>query len=109
MRASDLREHEDVRGTQFFGLQGLEQLLAPSLQPERQIKNLIHGFAGDECLDYGPCTLTADVADQHIDPDARIGQHLVQPVLLRGQHPVELLALAGNQPEVAAGKPDGFF
>jgi hypothetical protein len=97
----DLREHEEVRGAELFGLQGLEQLLAPGMQPERQIQDLIHGFAGDECLDHGAGALTVDVGDQHIEPDARIGQHLVQPVLLQGQHPAELLALAGNQPEVA--------
>jgi hypothetical protein len=42
-----------------------------------------------------------NVRDQHIEPDARIGQQFVQPVLLAGQHAAELLPLAGNQAQVA--------
>lgn len=38
-----------------------------------------------------------NVRDQHIEPDARIGQPFVQPVLLACQHAAELLSLAGNQ------------
>jgi len=42
-----------------------------------------------------------NVRDQHIEPDARIGEQFVQPVLLGGQHATELLPLARNQAQVA--------
>jgi len=38
-----------------------------------------------------------DVRDEHVDPDASIGQHLVQPVLLGTEHAAELLPLARHQ------------
>ena len=41
------------------------------------------------------------VRDQHAQPDARIGQHFVQPILLRCQHAAELLALPRDQPQMA--------
>jgi len=42
-----------------------------------------------------------DVRDEHVDPDASIGQHLVQPVLLGTEHAAELLPLARHQAKLA--------
>jgi hypothetical protein len=41
------------------------------------------------------------VADEHIEPDAGVDQHLVQPVLLGAEHAHELLPLTSHQPKPA--------
>ncbi len=58
------------------------------------------GWPLNEGLDHGAARLTVDVGHQHIEPNTRVSQQLMQPILLRGQHAAEFLSLAGNQAQV---------
>jgi hypothetical protein len=97
----DLVQHEAMFGTQFFRLQGFEQILAAGAQAPGTVEDGMDGLIVQKGLDHGACGLPMQVGDQHIQADPGIGQHLVEPVLLRGQHPTELLALSCDQAQVA--------
>lgn len=88
-------------GTELFRLQGFEQILAAGTQTPGTLEDGVDGFIAQQGLDHGSCGLPMQVGEQHIQTDPGIGQHLVQPVLLRGQHPAELLALSCDQAQMA--------
>lgn len=53
-------------------------------------------LARDERLDHGACRLTMRVRQHHAQTDARIGEQLVQPVLLAGELATEFLSVPCN-------------
>jgi hypothetical protein len=57
----------------------------------------VHRPVFDQGLDHGARTAAVDVRDQHVEPDARIHQHLVQAVFLGAAHAHELLPLPRHQ------------
>ena len=77
-------EDEAMAGGQV-PLQGIEEFLAAGLQPAAgQREDLVGGCPGDEGFDHGTGRLAMDIADHHAQADPAVGQHLVQPILLRG-------------------------
>ena len=91
----DFREDEPVCRGQVIRLQGLEQLLPAGLESPGRLEDLGYRLIGDERLDHRATGLAVQVRDEDIQPKARIGQYLVQPILLRGQQATEFLPLSG--------------
>ena len=62
-----------------------------------QFQHVMGRPAVDHGLDHGARRLAMDVADDDPEPNAAIGEHLVQAVLLGRQLPDQLLPLPGNE------------
>ena len=97
----DLLGHKAVHCAELLGAQGLAQFLPARSQPPLVVQHLVHGLSLDQGFDHGTRALSVDVGHQHVDADARIHQHLVQPVLLGAAHAHQLLPLARYQAKLA--------
>lgn len=84
-----------------FALQGIEQFFATGLEPPAgQLQHLVRRLSLDERLDHGARRLSMDVADHDPEPNAAIGENLLQAVLLGRQLPDQFLPLARNQAQL---------
>jgi hypothetical protein len=78
------------------------QLLTTGLETSAgEFEHLVGRLAGEDALDHRPCRLPMDVADDHAQADAGIGQHFVHAVLLGREQANELLPLPGDQTQFA--------
>ncbi len=90
-------EDEVVAGGEV-ALQGVEDFLPAGFEPAAgQFEHLVGRLPGDDGLDHGARRLTMQIADDNTQTNPAVGQHLMQPVLLRGQLADQFLPLACDQ------------
>ena len=96
----NLRCHKAMHRTEFVRVQGLHQFLAAGAQTPFAIEHLMQGTPVDQRLDHGACRLPVDIGDHDIEPNARVGENFVQPVLLGAALAHQFLALTGDQAQL---------
>ncbi len=90
-------ENETVTGSQV-ALQGIEDFLPAGLQAGAgQFQYLLGRKTCDDRLDHGAGRFAVEIADHHPEPNAAVGEHLVQPILLGCQLADQFLPLASDQ------------